>query len=55
MKIYSPDNLTISVMDNASGSYLIQNVRLSDYDILYSYHSDDNKFTRVNDPSVTIW
>jgi hypothetical protein len=51
MKIYSPDNVTISVMDNASGSYLMQNLRLSDYDILYSYYSEDNKFTRVNDPS----
>jgi hypothetical protein len=46
MKIYSPDNMTISVMDNASGSDLKQNLSLSDYDILYSYHSDDNKFTR---------
>jgi hypothetical protein len=49
MKIYSPDNMTISVMDNVSGSFLEQNLRLSDYDILYSYYSEDGKFTAVKD------
>jgi hypothetical protein len=44
-------HLTISIINDASGSYLIQDLRLSDYDILYSYYSEDNKFTRVNDPS----
>jgi hypothetical protein len=47
MKIYSPDNMTISVMDNASNSILSQNLNLRDYDISYSYYSDDGKFTRV--------
>jgi hypothetical protein len=51
MKIYSPDNTTISVMDNSSGSFLKANLRLSDYNILYSYYSEDGKFTRVKDPS----
>lgn len=50
MKLYSPDNKTISIMDNSSGSFLNQNLRLSDYDILYSYYSEDGKFTRVKDP-----
>jgi hypothetical protein len=53
MKIYSPDNMTISVMDNASGSYLRQNLLLSDYDVLYSYYSEDDKFTKVEDPFDT--
>jgi hypothetical protein len=50
MKIYSPDDMTISVMDNISGSSLEQNLRLSDYDAFYSYYSEDDKFTRVKDP-----
>ena len=52
MKIYSPDNMTISVMGNASNSNstLIQNLHLRDYDIRYSYYSDDNKFTSVKNP-----
>ena len=50
MKIYSPDNMTISVMDNASNSILSQNLDLRDYDIRYSCYSDDGKFTRVKNP-----
>lgn len=50
MKIYSPDNKTIAVRDNSSGSSLNQNLRLSDYNILYSYYSEDGTFTRVKDP-----
>jgi hypothetical protein len=30
MEIYSPDNMTISVMDNVTGSFLEENLRLSD-------------------------
>jgi hypothetical protein len=48
MKIYSPDNMTISVMDNTSA--LSQNLNLKDYDIRYSYYSDDGKFTIVTNP-----
>ena len=50
MKIYSPDNMSISVVDNSSGSILNQSLNLSDYDIIYSYYSEDGKFTRVKDP-----
>jgi hypothetical protein len=50
MRIYSPDNKTIAVMDNTSGSSLNQNLRLSDYNILYSYYSEDGTFTRVKGP-----
>jgi hypothetical protein len=50
MKIYSPDNTTIPVVDNSSGSSLNRNLSLSDYDILYSYYSEDGKFTRVKNP-----
>jgi hypothetical protein len=50
MKIYSPDNMTISVVDNSSGSNLNRSLHLSDYDIHYSYYSDEGKFTRVTNP-----
>jgi hypothetical protein len=50
MKIYSPNNMTLSVVDHSSGSSLVQNLRLSDYDIHYSYYSEDGKYTRDEDP-----
>ena len=37
-------------MDNSSGSIFESESQLSDYDILYSYYSEDGKFTRVKDP-----
>jgi len=51
MKIYSPDNKTISVMDNSSGSSLKEDLQLNDYKVFYSYYSEDGKFTRVKNPS----
>lgn len=51
MKIYSPDNKTLAVMDNSSRSSLEENLQLSDYNVFYSYYSDDGKFTRVKNPS----
>jgi hypothetical protein len=51
MKIYSPDNTTIPIVDSSSGSSLSRNLSLSDYDIHYSYYSEDGKFTRVKNPS----
>ena len=50
MKIYSPDNKTISIIDNSSGLPLKENLSLNHYDVLYSYYSEDNKFTRVKNP-----
>jgi hypothetical protein len=50
MKLYSPDNKTISVIYNSSRSSMYQILQLSDYDILYSYYSEDGRFTRVKDP-----
>jgi hypothetical protein len=50
IKIYSPDNNTIAIMDNSSGSPLKENLQLGDYDISYSYYSEDDKFTRVKSP-----
>lgn len=47
MNIYSPNNRTISVIDNSSRSVTEQILELGDYDISYSYFSENNEFTRV--------
>ncbi len=51
MKIYSPDNATIPIMDNSTGSFSEQHLNLSDYDISYSYYSEKNEFTSVKNAS----
>lgn len=51
MKIYSPDNSTVPIMDNSTGQYLERRLNLSDYDISYSYYSEDNEFTKVKNAS----
>ncbi|MGB7955641.1 MAG: hypothetical protein WCF23_16830 [Candidatus Nitrosopolaris sp.] len=51
MKIYSPDNKTISVLDNSSGIPHIKTLSLEKYNIHYSYYSEKGEFTKVNKPS----
>jgi hypothetical protein len=51
MKIYSPDNSTVPIIDGSTGSYSEQRLNLSDYDISYSYYSEDNEFTKVKNAS----
>ena len=51
MKIYSPDNSTIQIMDNLTGSFAERRLNLSDYDISYSYYSENNEFTNVRNAS----
>jgi hypothetical protein len=46
MKIYS-NNGTIQVIDNQTAKYVTQNITLSDYNIDYSYFSD-NQFVRIS-------
>jgi hypothetical protein len=48
MKIYSPDNKTISVVDNSSGIPYTKTLSLANYDIHYSYYSEKGEFTKVN-------
>lgn len=48
MKIYSPDNKTISVVDNSSGIPHTKTLSLANYDIHYSYYSEKGEFTKVN-------
>jgi hypothetical protein len=47
MKIYSSDNGTIQVIDNKTGKYVTQNITLADYNIDYSYFSE-NQFVRIS-------
>jgi hypothetical protein len=51
MKIYSPDNKTISLVDNSSGNPQTKNLSLPNYNIHYSYYSEKGEFTKVNRPS----
>jgi hypothetical protein len=51
MKIYSPDNKTISVVDNSSGIPHIKTLNLENYNIHYSYYSEKGEFTKVSKPS----
>lgn len=47
MKIYSADNSTIHVVDNSTGSKVFQNITLADYNVDYSYFSEDG-FVRIS-------
>jgi hypothetical protein len=47
MKIYSPDNSTIQVVDNSTGQNVYQNITLADYNVDYSYFSED-RFVKIS-------
>lgn len=47
MKIYTSENNTIQVVDNTTGRYVNQNVSLADYNINYSYFSE-NQFVKIS-------
>ncbi len=47
MKIYTSDNNTIQVVDNTTGKYMYQNISLPDYNIDYSYYSE-NQFVKIS-------
>lgn len=49
MRIYSYDNSTITVVNNSTGTDVEQVVTLDDYNIQYSYFSEENRFTQVPD------
>jgi hypothetical protein len=50
MKIYNMSN-TINVVDNTTGTDVMQTLNLTNYDIEYSYFSEAGEFTRVPTPS----
>jgi hypothetical protein len=47
MKIYSADNSTIQVVDNSTGNNVYQNITLADYNVDYSYFSE-NRFVKIS-------
>jgi len=51
MKIYSPNNRTISVVDNSSGKPQLKSLNLENYTIHYSYYSEKGEYTQVSKPS----
>lgn len=51
MNIYQRDNSTIQIMDNSTGPMLERSLSLGDYDISYSYYSENNEFTHVMNAS----
>ena len=51
MNLYSTDNSTIRTIDNSTGPMSDRSLRLGDYDISYSYYSENNEFTHVKNAS----
>ena len=49
MQIYSVDNKTITVINNETGALQKEILNLDNYDIQYSYFSENNEFTKVSD------
>ena len=47
MKIYSADNSTIQVVEHSTGSNVYQNITLADYNVDYSYFSEDH-FVKIS-------
>ena len=47
MKIYAFDGKTIDVVDNSTGANVTRTLNLSDYNIQYSYYSEENEFTKI--------
>ena len=52
MKIYNNTN-TIEVVDNSTGTNVEQTLNLTNYNIEYSYFSEEGKFTKVAKASDT--
>lgn len=47
MKIYEAGSNSITVVNNSTGTNVEQVLNLDDYDIKYSYYSENNEFTPV--------
>ena len=52
MEIYSVDNKTITVINNETGALQKEMLRLDNYDIQYSYFSENNEYTKISDPKL---
>ncbi len=47
MQIYSYDNKTIDIIDNSTGNLVNRTLDLSEFNIDYSYYSEEGKFTKI--------
>jgi hypothetical protein len=52
LKVYSADNMTITVFDNMTGVPTEQLITLGEYDPRYSYYSENKEFTQVSNASA---
>jgi hypothetical protein len=52
MQIYSLDNKTITVINNETGALQKEILTLDNYDIQYSYFSENNEYTKVFDSKL---
>jgi hypothetical protein len=52
MEIYSVDNKTITVINNETGALNKEILTLDNYDIQYSYFSENNEYTKISDPTL---
>jgi len=49
MQLYSVDNKTITVINNETGAQQKEILTLDNYNIQYSYYSENNEFTKISD------
>lgn len=52
MQLYSVDNKTITVINNETGSINKEIITLDNYDIQYSYFSENNEYTKISNSTL---
>ena len=52
MQLYSVDNKTITVINNETGSLNKEIITLDNYDIQYSYFSENNEYTKMSNSTL---
>ena len=52
MQLYSVDNKTITVINNETGSINKEIIKLDNYDIQYSYFSENNEYTKISNSTL---
>ena len=52
MQLYSVDNKTITVINNETGSINKEIITLDNYDIQYSYFSENNEYTQISNSTL---
>ncbi|HEY9486618.1 MAG TPA: hypothetical protein VIQ04_08255 [Nitrososphaeraceae archaeon] len=52
MQLYSVDNKTITVINNETGSIIKEIITLDNYDIQYSYFSENNEYTQISNSTL---